>query len=154
VKQGDKVEEQKGKKYKQSAKEGKAQVRSVQCKGCTEQGKPELLGEDGGMLNLYRCAGCNTSMCLCCGSMNVTQAHFFGQGGQPSECGSRTCPVWSEAEKFTGSETIQTKGGVQGPGCENNCGDGDVQAVNLQESRSARSVKEGEGSKEGGQGWN
>ena len=37
MKQGDKVEEQKGKKYKQSAKEGKAQVRSVQCKGCTEQ---------------------------------------------------------------------------------------------------------------------
>ena len=44
--------------------------------------------------------------------------------------------------------------GDQGPGCENNCGDGDVQAVNQQESRSGRSVKEGEGSKEGGQGWN
>ena len=37
VKQGDKVKEQKEKKNKQSFKEGKAEIRSIQCKGCTKQ---------------------------------------------------------------------------------------------------------------------
>ena len=32
-----------------------------------------------GTLNLYICTGCNSSMCLACGSLNVTKDHFFGQ---------------------------------------------------------------------------
>lgn len=30
-------------------------------------------------MNLYLCKGCNSCMCLFCGSVNVTEKHFFGQ---------------------------------------------------------------------------
>ena len=43
-------------------------------RGSMSQGNP-----GDGTLNLYICTGCNSSMCLACGSLNVTKDHFFGQ---------------------------------------------------------------------------
>ena len=82
-------------------------------------------------MNLYLCRGCSASLCLACGTVDVTKDHFYGQvqindrkkyiffgtffssqGGWPQN--ARTCPLvncgsrlWAEVE-VTG-----LKGGVQ-----------------------------------------
>ena len=45
-----------------------------------QQGAYDMASEDGdGVMNLYLCKLCNAAMCLACGTVGVTQHHFYGQ---------------------------------------------------------------------------
>ena len=53
---------------------------SIQVNQQVHQGKPEDVSNEGeGVMNLYLCSGCSASLCLACGTVDVTKDHFYGQ---------------------------------------------------------------------------